>query len=57
MEENNIPSSSDANSRLNAVENKEEYFARLERAIQNVENGKGISISNEELEGYFEEMK
>ena len=41
---------------LNIVETKEEYFARLEKALKNLEGGGGVSMSEKELDKNFMEM-
>jgi len=35
---------------LHAIETKEEYFSRLEKALKNIEQGKGIVISEHDFD-------
>ena len=38
------------------IETKEEYFARLEKALLNLEGENGVSMSEQELDRHFEEL-
>jgi hypothetical protein len=41
---------------LNEVETKEQYIARIERALKNVESGKGLNYSEKEIEDMLSHM-